>query len=222
MTCQEIGNKLLMGPGALTEAEEAHVLSCAACGRAFAEAVFFERKLKAAFDVAPEREIAFNPDRAVNINRRRIAFGGMTALAAGIAAVAIGTQMPFAELPSEVMIHLKPYTLASLDQVADERLRGVLENAGARLVAAPEAITYASNCAIRRRTAAHLVLRQEGLPVSVFLMPQVEVDAVEEFFDGPWSGRIEPFGNGGVALIALEARLLDGASGALRRIVSAS
>jgi hypothetical protein len=226
MTCLEVRRVIMTSPLAVGAEVEAHVLDCPDCSRAFAEAVFLERKLKSAFDVEPRPHWNLDlinlpshvPARGIS---RRAAVAGVAALAATLAAVTLGTDFMFPALRSEVMPHLKPYTLASIDLVGRDRLRSVLRSAGVTLVDDTIPAIYASNCAIRKSTAAHLVVKSDDGPVSVFLMPRVKVGDVEHFHDGTWTGRIEPFGQGSIALIALKVEGIEAADKMLRGAVSA-
>jgi hypothetical protein len=228
MTCLDVRRWILTNPRAIDRQIQLHLLNCPACGKAFTNASVLEKKLAAAFDVQPAPEFGFDPDRLPTreptfaVTRRSAAVGGLAALAAAVAAVAIRTDILFPTLQSQVMPHLKPYTLASFDIVATDLLRSVLRNAGARLVNDLIPVTYAANCSIKSRTAAHIVVRTDSGPISVFLMPKVEVEGVEQLRDGPWTCRIAPFGQGSIALIGIKPEGIDAADKAVRSAVSAS
>jgi Protein of unknown function (DUF3379) len=120
------------------------------------------------------------------------------------------------DVSDQAMSHLQPYTLAAVEPVPAAKLREVLGHAGALIADADIKVTYAANCTIARKTAAHLVIPSAHGLVTVFLMPRVSIEAPKRFADGRWVGRIEPFGAGSVALIALQSAALDDADARIR------
>jgi Protein of unknown function (DUF3379) len=132
----------------------------------------------------------------------------------------IGHALAASGLSDQVMSHMKPYTLAAITPVPAAQLRAVIGRAGVALNDDRIRVTYAANCTIEQRTAAHLVVQSRHGIVTVFLlMPRVGGDAARSFRDNGWIGRIEPFGTGSIALIALQTSALEEVSARLRVVV---
>lgn len=78
----------------------------------------------------------------------------------------------------------------------------VLEQGGIRLRPDAGEVLYARTCRFRGRSVPHLVLRSEVGPVSVLVLRDELVAAPENFTGSGFSGRIEPAGPGGIAVVA--------------------
>jgi hypothetical protein len=58
-------------------------------------------------------------------------------------------------------------------------------------------VTYAALCPFRGRTVAHFVVRGENGPVTVLLLPHVEVDGPTPIDEEGYSGTLVPMQEGG-------------------------
>jgi hypothetical protein len=219
MTCLEFRRQLLTDPRRANADMIRHVASCTSCRAAADAATAFERQLQAAFDAAEplhltEPAIPTIACGSRKRQRRWILSGSVAAtlLLAAFSAYLLRTP----DVSDQAMSHLQPYTLAAVESVPAAKLREVLGHAGATVADADIRVTYAANCTIERKTAAHLVIPSIHGLVTVFLMPRVSIDRPKRFADDRWVGRIEPFGAGSVALIALQQAALDDADARIR------
>jgi hypothetical protein len=111
-------------------------------------------------------------------------------------------------LPQEVLGHVKPYTFDSKEPASSVKLEQVLAKIGLSANGPIREITYAANCQIEGKWAAHVVFDVPGGQATVFLMPQVEIDAPITFNSEYGTGMILPMAKGSAAIIAPDGRLL--------------
>ena len=78
----------------------------------------------------------------------------------------------------------------------------VLEQGGIRLRPGAGQVLYANTCRFRGRPVPHLVLQLEDGPVTVLVLRDEPVGALESFTRSGFSGRIEPAGPGSIAVVA--------------------
>lgn len=226
MICLDIRRRILTDPLSVDHSTQMHLWSCQACGKSFIQASFFEKRLAAALDVIPTRpmEVELNIPPTANLappaSRRAVVLGGLAALAVAGTAIGLTFDVLFPSLPSQLTPYLKSNTLANVDPVSPALLRNVLHHAGASLVDPDIPVTYAANCTIKGRIAAHLVVRMPDGLVSVFLMPEFPIEDIEYHQEGPWTVRIEPLSHGSIAFFGLKPDGVDAASGAVRKAVS--
>jgi hypothetical protein len=126
---------------------------------------------------------------------------------AGIAAAVVvgfaawlGVRDVGAPLPAAVVNHIV-HEPASLEpgrpEVPAAEFDELLRRAGGRLDAPVGDVTYAALCPFRGRTVAHFVVRGENGPVTVLLLPHVEVDGPTPIDEEGYSGTLVPMQEGG-------------------------
>src|SRR5512135_456227 len=105
-------------------------------------------------------------------------------------------------LGDDVLSHLEDEIpkVAAGGPVPAEKVSKVLEQGGIRLRPGAGGVLYAETCRFRGRSVPHLVLQTEGGPVTVLVLHDEPVAAVESFTGSGFSGRIEPAGPGSLAV----------------------
>jgi hypothetical protein len=111
-------------------------------------------------------------------------------------------------LPQEVLGHVKPYSFDGREPASAVKIEQVLAKIGLSPNGPIREISYAANCQIEGKWAAHVVFDVPGGKATVFLMPQVEINAPIAFDSEYGTGMIVPMARGSAAIIAPDARLL--------------
>lgn len=204
MNCVEFRQILGAAPGDLGVEAKHHAESCPGCQALLQESHSFEATLRAAFGDGVQVDIAVPPARPVfpRPGRRSFVLGGAAAVAAATTAV-IFRSWPPGSLAEELVSHVTTASLAKETPLQPQAIRDALSVAGIALLNPHLNVSFASNCQIRSRTSAHLVLPSRSGPVSAFLMPAVAVEALDFFEETPWVGRLSPFETGSIAVIGL-------------------
>ena len=109
--------------------------------------------------------------------------------ALGIAAIEHLTHEPFALMRTEV--------------VAEERLAGLLREAGLDL-SQPIRVNYASPCPVYGQKTLHMVVQQPSGPVSVIYFPEAEMAALGDFRYGATQGKAVAYGDGMLVLLGTD------------------
>ena len=106
-------------------------------------------------------------------------------------------------LADDVLSHIEDEMAAVVagGPVPDEGVSRVLEQGGIRLRPGAGRVLYANTCRFRGRSVPHLVLQSETGPVTVLVLRDQPVAAVENFTGSGFSGRIEPAGRGSIAVV---------------------
>ena len=100
-----------------------------------------------------------------------------------------------------------------------ESVSRVLEQGGIRLRPGAGMVLYARTCRLRGRSVPHLVLQSQGGPVSVLVLRDEPLDAVESFTGSGFSGRIEPAGSGSIAVVGAAGADLERIAAQVRAAV---
>ena len=74
-------------------------------------------------------------------------------------------------------------------------------------------VSYARTCVFRGRLVPHLVVQGENGPVTVMILPDLEVDGPTSFSEHGFFGTILPAAAGSIAIIAGEESDIEQVSG---------
>jgi hypothetical protein len=203
VNCAAAREALLSAPGARPPALALHLESCAACRAFAADGERFEGRLRRALEVpvppraAPRVGRIFAPGR-----------GGLLALAAGVAAMAICVAVLLALYPRETLaaavtehVAHEPGSWQTTTAVAPAALAAVLARSGVRLDGEDHAISYAQSCWFRGWYVPHLIVQTSTGPVTVLVLRHEHVAATERIDEGGYRGVIVPAGVGALAVL---------------------
>jgi hypothetical protein len=183
-------------PGHLPPDVAAHVAGCAACSRFREETLSLDGRLRAALELPlPEFRRRAPP-------LRRFALAASVVLALVVAAGA-WLFRPGPALAGEVVAHVaeEAGSWDSHEVMPAASIAEVLGAAGVEFDTRLPVI-YAAPCPFRGRRIAHLVVQTEHGPMTVMLLPHVQVARRSEFSEGGLNGVLLPAGAGSVAVLA--------------------
>jgi hypothetical protein len=217
MDCLEFRRQLGCGTAQLDAAAQAHLASCTAgCAEAAAEAQAFDARLAAALAVPvpgalagrvqqAQRSAAAATDPAPRRRTAWIAFAAAAslALAFGVAQWRRNA-VPLQDL---VAAHVTaPGELAAWglrDPLPDTRVEAAFSDRGVPLASPPpQGIAYVAECGVGRWPSVHMVMPEQGQPVSVVYVPGHAGAATETFQRDQLNGRAVAVGNGTLFLLA--------------------
>jgi len=183
-------------PGHLSAEVEAHLAGCAECRKFRDETLALDGRLRAALEL-PLPEFR---RRAPPVRRFALAASVVLALV-----VAGGAWLfrPSSALAGEVVAHVQDEADSwnARDRMPAASVANVLATAGVEFdVHMP--IVYAYPCPFRGRRIAHLVVQTSHGPLTVMLLPHVNVTKREEFSENGLNGVLLPAGAGSVAVLA--------------------
>ena len=229
MDCLEFRRHLLADPYSQEPEFVAHKQACPDCRGAAQRADVFEGKLRRAFDVAVPDELADQIllGQTTSARQSHIRNGWFMALAAS---VVIGVGLTAVLLPNAnaglgqfVVDHMRrePEAMLSTALVPQEQVRALFGYYGVEIAADLEGVTFAAPCAMYKGAGVHLVVRgDEGPPVTVMYMPEVEInDRVRVNFEG-FDGVIMPLARGALAVVGYEGQALDGVENLVRGVLN--
>jgi len=182
-------------PGHLSPEVEAHLAGCAECRRFRDETLALDGRLRAALELPlPEFRRRVTPVR-------RYALAASVVLALLVAGGA-WLFRPSSALAGEVAAHVQeePDSWNGRDPMPDATIAKVLETAGVEFDARLP-VVYAYPCPFRGGRIAHLVVQTAHGPLTVLLLPHVNVTRREKFSEDGLHGLLLPAGSGGVAVL---------------------
>ncbi len=144
---------------------------------------------------------------------RRFATG--FALVASIVAVTIGINVQQLSDPEEIArmlvshIEEEAHTLSARDTVSKGRLTNTLSNVDIQQLAHLGDVTFAGNCLVDGKWAAHLVMKTEQGPVTVLLMPNSKLRSIDHLGSGGDRVQTVALRGGSMALIGSDRKELD-------------
>jgi len=182
-------------PGHLSAEVEAHLASCAVCRQFRDETLALDGRLRAAL------ELPLPEFRRRAMPARRYALAASVVLALLVAG---GTWLfrPSSALAGELVAHVQEEADSwnASERMPDASIAQVLETAGVEFDARMP-IVYAYPCPFRGRRIAHLVVQTAHGPLTVMLLPHVNVTRREKFSEDGLDGILLPAGTGGVAVL---------------------
>ena len=223
MDCAEFRRQLGVAPQALDAPARAHLADCTSgCVEAEASARAFEARLRHAFAVPVPRALAQrlrDVPTARAIDRR--SRGRRTAWLAFAAAASLVLAFGLAQwrrsaisLPDLAVAHVtSPDERAAWslrEPVAAADIEAAFADRGVPLAgAAPSGVAYVARCAIGHRPIVHMLMPEQGRPVSVLYLPRFPLAAQAEFRREELNGRTVPVGDGTLVLLAHGTQRFD-------------
>lgn len=215
MNCLEFRNIVGAEPGNRDKAVLAHRLACTACNEHAQRLLAADQRLREAMQVdVPDRLAARVMLRKAFANRRRgpwLAAAATVLLGIGVASVFVKQQSDI-PLDAEVIehIHHEPHLLLETDTTVDDaRLQKVLFQGGAGLSGEIGELSFAKLCPFRGRLVAHLVMRGENGPITLLLLPNVQVSGPMPVNEEGFEGVILPLESGSVAVVGVTGEPLE-------------
>jgi hypothetical protein len=239
MDCAEFRRRLGAEPLNQDPAFLQHAAGCAECAALLGGATHFEQRLASALDVAVPGELADRvmarvwqepgAERGVSDTRakRRRPRWNRWAQAVGVLLVVAGTWWGVwnhgHSLPAYAVAHVPGGEGASLALTQPISVAAVDAGFAGRGLAlrgpVPADVTYVHDCDVGPYKAVHLVMRMDGMPVTVLYFPNKRDVPRKDFVRGGWHGREVPTSDGAMVLLADNARPFDVVEAAWRAAI---
>lgn len=239
MDCLEFRRQLAADPHARDPDFLAHRDSCrAGCTESWWRAQRFERRVLTTLqsvEVPPDLAECVLLAQATSMRARvRRRWQIALALAASLLAALIVAgytwnlrATPGADsLAAMAIAHVRSeaYSLTMTRPIAGRDLQPVFAGRGLTLRGAPVHAVFAADCQVGPYQAVHLVLRENGDPVTALYVVDHRIAAAQDFERSGWRGREVPMGNGTLVLLgnttegfaAAERAVADAVLGAAR------
>lgn len=238
MDCLEFRRQLGTDPHALDRAAREHLESCAFCADAHARAQAFETRLASAMSMAVPDGLA---DRILlaqltgerqrqRSGRSRITW--MALAAAACAALAIGVTRyaqapaPAVALSDLVAAHVtgpeERDALLLRDPLPAETVRHAFADRGVTLASVPSNVAYISECGIEKYRSVHMVMPENGAPVSVVYVVKQRAAATQDFRRNGLAGRQVPMAQGTLVMLAQDSGRFDALEHTWRNAIEGS
>lgn len=199
----------------------AHLEICPPCAAAWRRAQAFEKKLRASFFNTPEPSrladrILLKQATLVRRAHRHRWQKGLALAASLILIVGLGTPLALnllaryglpmlsaEHIPGEAM------SLSMTQPVPNDMIRMGFANRDVQLAGPPPSgVTYVQDCLLGPFKAVHLVMRREGIPITVFFIPNREGQSRPDFIESGLYGMEMPLQHGTLLLLSAKAALL--------------
>ncbi|GAA0712550.1 DUF3379 family protein [Dokdonella soli] len=222
MDCLEFRRLLGSDPRVTDRAAREHLDACPFCADAHARAQAFESRLSNALAVPIPDGLA---DRILlaqltgtrqreRTNRRRTAWIALAAVAC--MALAIGVvryeRAPPATLADLVVQHINGEERDALQLTAAvpaAEVERAFADRGVHLVSVPRDVSYVSECPVGAYRTVHMVMPENGAPVSVVYVVDHRIADDRDFRRDAMVGREIPIANGTLVLAAQSADRFD-------------
>jgi hypothetical protein len=171
--------------------------------------------IKRALEVPVPSMQKFAPTNAVATPRpqtRWLAMAASVLLAVGVVVSVVFLGAPRESLAATVVAHVegeRASMTATQERVSDQLLDSALRAKGLRLLQPMNNISYLQSCEIRGHFVPHVVVQTEGGPVTVLLLTEEKISKAERFDEKQYHGVLVPMQHGAMAVIALDASLVD-------------
>lgn len=222
MDCVEFRRQLGIAPEALDAQARAHLADCSSgCIEAAADARAFEARLGRALAVPVPQALA---QRLRDLPTAALARGPRSRRTAWIAFVAAASlvlafglaqwrrnAVPLADLAIAHVTAPDERAAWSLrEPVAAREVEAAFVERGVPLAGAPPAgVAYVALCGIANRPIVHMLMPEQGRPVSVLYLPRYPPAAPTAFRREELSGRTVPVGDGTLVLLARSTQRFD-------------
>jgi hypothetical protein len=105
-------------------------------------------------------------------------------------------------------------------RVSTELLEGALRAKGLQLSQPMNDVSYVQSCEIRGHLVPHLVVQTDRGPVTVLLLTEEKIANTERFDERQYHGVLVPMARGALAVIALDASVVDSVAEKIKSTVS--
>ncbi len=246
MECLEFRRRLAAEPRSRDPDFLAHRDSCrAGCTESWWRAQRLERRIEGVLEsIDPPSNLAekillaqATATRAEARARLRRRVGMALAASLVIALVAFGYAWNLREtgansLAAMAIAHMnsEAYSLTMTRPIDDQELQPVFAKLGLSLASAPSRTVFAADCMVGPYRAVHLVLRENGRPVTALYLVGHRIAAARDFVRSGWHGREMPMGDGTLVLLgngtqgftAAERAVAEAVLGSARRALTES
>ena len=222
MDCLEFRRLLGSDPQVTGSAAREHLHGCPFCADASARAQAFETRLARTLavpipDGLADRILlaqltAARQQRRIGVRR----FGWIALAAAASIAVAIGLVRRQPAVPATladlVVAHIngpERVALQSRTPLANTSIERAFTDRGVRLAMVPPDISYVHECAIGAWRSVHMVMPENGAPVSVLYVVDHSRTGSTDFQRDDMRGREVPIANGTLVLVAQATTQFD-------------
>lgn len=214
MDCLSFRSVLLANPSCNDDAVVRHIAECQACADYRRELLHFESRLENVINrplpkYLPARILVRQSSKSRRLGLWRLS----AALAACVAlAVVIGLYIvpvePSAGWQAAVQHYLNHDPVAS-GPLGHRDVDAVLNGVGVSLSAGVGEIVVAEPCVIGKRRGAHLVVAGKQGPVTVLIMPQIDIARAVEVQTAAGVGIIAPCPRGSIAVLGGASEAID-------------
>ncbi|MCH9027245.1 MAG: DUF3379 family protein [Proteobacteria bacterium] len=214
MNCLEFRKQFGADPACQDQQLLAHRQACPACARFAARVQDFDRRLVLAL------RVPFIADHGVDRGgsypvpaqgREWIGLAASLVLGLGVGLLSWWSA-PHGDIAQDLLAHLRheQISLVSTDErVPYQRLEAVLRRSRMTMPDGVARVSYARSCIFRGRLVPHLVVQGEKGPVTVMILPDLEVAGPTSFSEQGFFGTILPAAVGSIAIIGGEERDLE-------------
>jgi hypothetical protein len=222
MDCAEFRRQLGIAPEALDARARAHLAACTSgCVEAEAAARAFEAQLGRALAVPVPpalaqrlRDLPSAPPLEPHRGRRTAALAFAAAAALMLAFGLAHWRRSAIPLPDLLVAHVtSPDERAAWslrEPVAAGEVEAAFADRGVPLAGAvPSGVAYVARCAIGQRPIVHMLMPEQGRPVSVLYLPHDPIATQAEFRREDLAGRSVPVGDGTLVLLARSTQRFD-------------
>lgn len=215
MNCLDFRRRWSTEPGRDDPDLETHMAQCGSCTAFAVEMESVDHLLSEALRLpVPDSMREFSVESLESgAGKAKSSAVRWMAMAASIVAAALVSYGAWrtASVPDDIaaellahLLHEPAALLETADIVPADQVEYVLRRTGARLEEPLGKVTYIKNCPFRNQRVAHIVIQGSAGPVTLMLLPHVDVDAATPFEEQGYKGTIVPVGSGSVAIIGGE------------------
>ncbi|MEO5625019.1 MAG: DUF3379 family protein [Dokdonella sp.] len=238
MDCLEFRRQLGTDPRALDRAAREHPENCAFCADAYGRAQAFETRLASAMSVAVPEGLA---DRILlaqltgerqrqRSGRSRVTWIALAAAACAVLAIGVSRYLqapvPGMALSDLVAAHVTgPEERGALllrDPLPADTVRHAFADRGVTLASVPSNVAYVSECGIQKYRSVHMVMPENGAPVSVVYIVQQRAKASQDFHRNGLVGREVPMAQGTLVMLAQDSGRFDALEHTWRNAIEGS
>ena len=234
MNCLEFRRRLGSEPASTLDSFIAHRAECFGCAAAHSRADEFEARLRRAVSVAVPVNLA---DRILlaqttelrqGLRKRRRGFSTLIlAAAASIVVAVLALQRPSQQMPAlaaMVDAHLHKHVVTASEaqsEVARQDVIDTFAQRGVSLAAVPDGVNFVHKCPAGPYKTVHMVMPQEGIPVSVVYVVDAPPQSRVEFSRDGTYGREVPMGKGTLVMLAASSNGFDSIENAWKSAMDA-
>ncbi len=238
MDCLEFRRLLGTDPRALDRAAREHIDACAFCADAHARANELEARLATAMSVPVPEGLA---DRILlaqltgarqrqRVGRSRIIWAALAVAACLVLAIGV-LRYPHAPTSGQTLADLVtahvtgPHERDALLKkvpLPAETVRHAFADRGVTLASVPSNVAYVSECGIEKYRSVHMVMPEDGAPVSVVYVVQKRAAASQDFHRNGLVGREVPMAQGTLVMLAQDSGRFDAVEHTWRNAIEGS
>lgn len=217
MDCLEYRRQIGADPERPDDAARAHREECQACSAYTERQLALNAKLRIALSVPlPDsdgnpyqqkgnEQAVPNESNSAKPQYRWVGIAASLTLGLGLALTAwySGPRGSIGEDLVAHVLHEQATLVSTSEAVPVKSLNAVLRRTGAS-IRDDQLVSYARTCLFRGRRVPHLVVQGESGPVTVMILPDVEVDGPSDFSESGYFGTLIPLASGSIAVISGE------------------